>query len=234
MAVGGDEERLLLPLEYVVAHGHGFGGGGGLVEEGGVGHGEGGEIGDHSLEVEEGLEPPLGDLGLVGGVLGVPPGVLQEVAEDDAGDEGVVVPHADEGFVDLVHRGQALHVGDHLALGQPLVEFGEIHRRDADGFGDGGVDQGVEGGESDGGCHGGLVGGGGGVVPAREGVGGLQGLQRDLAGLLVLVAVGPITGFGLGEGGGQCGEVAGGGGLGVGDEAAEEGAAGEAASSLHC
>lgn len=42
--------------------------------------------------------PALGDLGLVGRVLSVPAGVLQQVAQDDGGQVGVVVAHADEGL----------------------------------------------------------------------------------------------------------------------------------------
>src|ERR1700744_1097483 len=80
--VVGDEEVGAVGVGGV-AHAHGFAGGGGFVEHAGVGHGEGGEVGDHGLEIEEGFEAALGDFGLVGGVLGVPAGVFEDVAEDD-------------------------------------------------------------------------------------------------------------------------------------------------------
>ena len=54
--------------------GHRLRGGGGLVEQRGVGGGQAGEVADHRLEVEQGLEPALGDLRLVRRVGGVPAG----------------------------------------------------------------------------------------------------------------------------------------------------------------
>ena len=69
MAACGDEERVLARL---AAHGvgqrHGFGGGGALVEQRGVGNVQAGEVADHRLEVDEGFETALGDFGLVRGV----------------------------------------------------------------------------------------------------------------------------------------------------------------------
>ena len=64
------------------AHVHGLGRGGRLVEQRGVGDRQAGQVGDHGLEVEQRLEPALGDLRLVGRVLGVPARVLQDVALD--------------------------------------------------------------------------------------------------------------------------------------------------------
>ena len=45
-----------------------------LVEQRGVGDVEAGQVGDHGLEIEQRLQPALGDLGLVGRVGGVPAG----------------------------------------------------------------------------------------------------------------------------------------------------------------
>ena len=63
---------------------------------------ETGEVADHRLVVEEGFEAALADFGLVGRVGGVPGWILEDVALDDAGDEGAVVTLADEGRVNLV------------------------------------------------------------------------------------------------------------------------------------
>src|SRR5699024_3063936 len=68
-----------------------LGDGGGLIEEGGVGDVETGEVLDDLLEVQQRLEPTLGDLGLVRGVGGVPGGVLDEVAADDGRGDRVKV-----------------------------------------------------------------------------------------------------------------------------------------------
>src|SRR5690606_10318634 len=82
--VGGDGEGLRVEL-VVEHHGgcldllvrplheeHGLRDGGGLVEQGGVGDGQGGEVGDGGLEVQQRLEASLGDRRLVGRVGGVP------------------------------------------------------------------------------------------------------------------------------------------------------------------
>ena len=54
-------------------HGHGLcSGSGGLVEQTRIGHFHAGQITDHGLEIQQGLEPPLRDLSLVGGVRCVP------------------------------------------------------------------------------------------------------------------------------------------------------------------
>ena len=77
-------------------HGHGLGGGGGLIEERGVGELQAGEVDHHLLVVEEGLQPALADLGLVGRVGGVPGRVLEQVAQDDGRGDGAVVAGADQ------------------------------------------------------------------------------------------------------------------------------------------
>ena len=61
-------------------HHDGLGRAGGAVVHGGVGDLHAGELADHGLELEGGLEGALGDLGLVGGIGG------EELA---AGDDGV-------------------------------------------------------------------------------------------------------------------------------------------------
>ena len=63
-----------------MAHGHGFGGGGGFIEQGSVGDFEAGEIDDHGLEIQQGFESALRNFGLVRRVLGVPAGIFEDVA----------------------------------------------------------------------------------------------------------------------------------------------------------
>ena len=97
-----DEEARRAGFGGALRDGHGFCGGGAFVEHGGVGDVETGEVADHRLVVEEGFEAALADFGLVGCVGGVPGWILEDVALDDAGDEGAVVTLADEGRVNLV------------------------------------------------------------------------------------------------------------------------------------
>ena len=66
-----------------VAHQHRLGRRGAFVEHRGVGDLEPGQVADHRLEVEEGLQPALGDLGLVGRVGRVPARVLEDGPLDD-------------------------------------------------------------------------------------------------------------------------------------------------------
>ena len=95
----------------------GLGHRGALVEQRGVRRVEPGEIGHHGLEVEEGLQPTLADLGLVGGVRRVPGRALEDVAPDDARRDGPGVAEADHGLGDGVLGGQAAELLQHLMLG---------------------------------------------------------------------------------------------------------------------
>ena len=90
----GEEDRT--PLRRPVAHGHRLGRRRPFIEERSARHREPGDVRDHGLEVEQDLQPPLGNLGLVGGVLGVPARVLEDVPEDDGRGDRAVVAAADE------------------------------------------------------------------------------------------------------------------------------------------
>ncbi len=80
--VGVDDERAGGLAVAAAYQRHRLGGRGGLVEQRGVGGRQTGEVADHGLEVDQRLEPALGDLGLVRRVGGVPAGVLEHVAAD--------------------------------------------------------------------------------------------------------------------------------------------------------
>jgi len=163
-----------------VAHHHGLGGGGALVEHRGVGDFEPGQVADHRLEVEERLEAALGDLGLVGGVGGVPAGVFKDGPLDDGRDHGVVVAHPDEVAEDAVVG------GDRPEFGQGGAFAGgrrQVERTAADVGRDGGVNQGVGARVAQLGQHGGGVGGGIPQVAAGESVvGGREVAKRGHAG----------------------------------------------------
>jgi hypothetical protein len=113
-----------------------LGDGGGLIEQRGVGDVEAGEVLDDLLEVQQCFEPTLGDLGLVGGVGGVPGGVLHQVAADHGGRDRVVVALTDELSAHDVLAGKVAQIGED-------VEFGAAGRQVElfvlDGFRDGGT-----------------------------------------------------------------------------------------------
>ena len=175
MAVLGHQEPAASTVaREVVAHSHGFRGRGGLVEQRGVGEGQRGEVRHHGLEVQEGFQPALRDLRLIGCVLGVPARVLQDVALDDGRRDAVVVPHADEGAEDLVARGHLVQVVQQLVL---TARLGQTQLAvEADPLRHGGGDELLERRVAEGTqhlLHLGLVRA---DVAAREGVGGSQGL----------------------------------------------------------
>ena len=80
MASGVEQEPVRFRLRLAVGQRHRFGGGGGLVEEGGVRQIHSGEVGDHRLEVQDRFEAALADLGLVGRIARVPRRILENVA----------------------------------------------------------------------------------------------------------------------------------------------------------
>ena len=95
-------EELVAPLLDRLArtqrehHQHGLGCGRALVEQRAVADLHARERDDGRLEVEQRLEASLRDLGLIGGVGGVPGGVLEDVARDGGRYGARVVAHADE------------------------------------------------------------------------------------------------------------------------------------------
>ncbi|MNE03541.1 hypothetical protein D3C80_960470 [compost metagenome] len=156
VAVDGREEGRRLVLRQALAEGHGFGGGGGLVEQGGVGDLHAGQVADQGLEVQQGFQAALGDFRLVGGVGGVPGRVFQQVAQDRAGGVAGVVALADVALEQLVLRGDGLDRGEgfSLALAGREVE----HTGALDALGDDAGHQPVQGVMAGQGQHGGDVG----------------------------------------------------------------------------
>ena len=84
-----DEEDHVVVLADPFDQRHRLGGGRRLVKQRRIGDLESGEVADHGLEVQQGLEATLGDLRLIGRVGGVPARILEDVALDHA---GVIVP----------------------------------------------------------------------------------------------------------------------------------------------
>ena len=76
-----------------------------------------GQVHDHLLEVHARFQPALADLGLIGGIRGIPAGVFQDIAEDDAGHLGAVIAHADHRDENPVPFRQAPQVRQSAAFG---------------------------------------------------------------------------------------------------------------------
>ena len=109
MAIGGHQECIAaITLVHPVQQGHGLGGGGTLVQHGGVRQIHAGQVQNHLLEGEQRFQPALGDFRLVGCIGCIPAGVLQHIALYDGRGPCVVVTGADKGGVDHVLAGQPL------------------------------------------------------------------------------------------------------------------------------
>ena len=157
--VARDEEHRALGLGAAAGQRHGFGGGRALVQQRGVGDVQPGQVGDHGLVVQQGLQTALRDLGLVRRVGRVPGGILKNVAQHHVGRLRAVVTLADVAAVDLVAPGDLLELGQHVgfaARGRQRQRglAADLGRHDF-------FDQRVQAGAADHGEHGGLVGVGG-------------------------------------------------------------------------
>ena len=106
---------------------HGLGGRGRLVEQRRAGPGQPGQVGHHGLEVQQRLQPALGDLRLVRGVRRVPGGVLQHVAADHGRGDRVVVAQADHRGEQLVPPGHPAQLGQRPGFGERIGQL-EIGR----------------------------------------------------------------------------------------------------------
>ncbi len=122
MQTGADHELggPVVELGEIPRRGHG----GGTLVGGGVGDGQGGELGDGGLVLEHHLQPPLGDLWLVGGVGGEELGALREHV-DQGGDVVVIHPGPEEAQLVLcagVAGGKGTQVLVDILLRQPRGE----------------------------------------------------------------------------------------------------------------
>ena len=109
--VMGNEERIGLGFGLPPRHRHRLGRRRRLVQQAGIGDGKPGQIGDHGLKVQQRLEPSLGDLGLIGGIGGVPGRVFQNVALDRRRGEGAMIALSDEAGHHGVLLRHVLHAG---------------------------------------------------------------------------------------------------------------------------
>ncbi len=127
-----DEELRALAAAHPLAQRHRLGGCTRLVQHRRVGDRHPGEIAHHRLEVDERLEPALRYLGLVRRVRRVPRGILEDVAQDDAGRVRAVVALADERAQHAVLRRERGELRERLGLVQRRRQrkrYGTSNRR---------------------------------------------------------------------------------------------------------
>ena len=80
------------------------------------------------MEVHEGFQTALRNLGLIGSIRGVPARIFKDVAHDDARGDGVVVAQADVGAELLVLGAQCLEVADDFVLVHAIADV-EVFRQ---------------------------------------------------------------------------------------------------------
>ncbi len=166
MHVARDEEHRALGLGAAARERHRFGGGRAFVQQRGVGDVQAGQVGDHGLVVQQGLQAALRDLGLVRRVGRVPGGIFKNVAQHHVGRLRAVVALPDVAAVDLVAARHLLQFGQHVGF---AARGGQRQRRLAADLGRHDFfDQGVQAVAADHGKHGGLVGVGGADVAGNE------------------------------------------------------------------
>ena len=126
------DEELRAPLLHRVAaaqgehHEHRLGRRRPLVEQRAVGDFHAREREHGGLEIEQRFQAPLRDFGLVGGVGGVPRGILEDVARDGGRHGARIVAHAYERAQAAVACGQPADVGGEFVFAHPL--FGQSQR----------------------------------------------------------------------------------------------------------
>ncbi|MNN08768.1 hypothetical protein D3C81_1216320 [compost metagenome] len=137
-----NEKRWSLALRQALAEGHGFGGGGGFIEQRGVGDFHTGQVADQGLEVQQRFQPTLGNLRLVGCVGRVPGRVLQQVAQDRRRCVARVIALTDVIAKPLVLCSDSLERGQRLGLALPFAQ--REHAGALDAVRNDAVDQAVE------------------------------------------------------------------------------------------
>ena len=125
MALVADEETVTFLARVPRQHAHGLGRSRTLVEQRGVGDLHAREIDHHRLIVQQRLEAPLSNLGLVRRVLRVPARIFEHVTLNDPRHERAVVPHADVRPQHPIPRSDGLQALEQVMLGQ---RFGKIER----------------------------------------------------------------------------------------------------------
>ena len=152
VGIGCDQESASATACDRPTHPHGLGGGGGFVEQGGIGKGKPGEVRDQGLEDQQRFESALGNLGLVGGVLGIPAGVLEDPPLDHSRHDHSRVPHAQPGARRLVLHRHGLQLVEEFGFAEGAV--GQAFQRErflaANRGRNGCVGEGIEGVEAQG------------------------------------------------------------------------------------
>ena len=116
MQVGRNRQHVGLRPADGVRHRHRLGRRGGLVQQRGVGDLHRRQFADHGLEVEQRLQPPLGDLRLIRRIGGVPARILQHIPLDHRRRVRAVIAHADQRLLQHILPGEAAQFGDHRRL----------------------------------------------------------------------------------------------------------------------
>ncbi len=117
-------QKYLLPLSLVdvIAHIKGLTSSTSFVEQRGITELQASEFLHHCLIVDEGLQPSLGDFGLIGSICSVPPWIFEQIALYDCGRDGGIVASSDVAFEKLVFINYLPHLVQELMLGDSTAD----------------------------------------------------------------------------------------------------------------
>ncbi len=115
-----------------------FGSGGGFVQQRGIGHIKTGQVDDHLLKVEQGLQPALRHFSLIGCIRRIPARIFQHIAPDRLRGERAVIARANVAAPDLItlrdcgQFGQCIGLGDGGFNGERRITQDGCRNRVAD------------------------------------------------------------------------------------------------------
>ena len=97
----GTSHAVILIL-LIEKHDHGFRCGSAFIQQGSIGNRKAGKIAHHGLEIQQAFQTSLGYFCLVRSVLGIPSRVFENISENNAGCNGIIISLADIVFKNLV------------------------------------------------------------------------------------------------------------------------------------
>ena len=130
MAITVYKKRFCLRLRHPLRHGHCFGTGCCLVQQGRIGNLKPRQIADHGLKIQQRLKSALRNLGLIGRIGRVPRWVFQNVPLDRGRCDRAMIALTDQAGQHFVFVGGDAHMLKHFALRHRLAKIERFFHAD--------------------------------------------------------------------------------------------------------